>query len=57
MPRATEYVQRLYYRRMYESFKLEGILEAPLGVCVTCDRSRNGPVVIVRTENPEMDLY
>ncbi|KGJ93833.1 5,6-dimethylbenzimidazole synthase [Colwellia psychrerythraea] len=41
----------------YQSFKLEGILEAPLGICVTCDRERNGPVVIGRTIKHEMDLY
>ncbi len=41
----------------YKKFKLEGIMDAPLGVCVTCDRQRTGPVVIGRTENPEMDLY
>ena len=44
-------------REKYRSFKLEGIMEAPLGVCVTCDRSRTGDVVIGRTANPEMDLY
>lgn len=44
-------------RERYRSFKLEGILEAPVGVCVTCDRSRSGEVVIGRTANPEMDLY
>ncbi|RJG42234.1 5,6-dimethylbenzimidazole synthase [Motilimonas pumila] len=41
----------------YRQLKLEGILEAPLGICITCDRSRNGPVVIGRTIKPEMDLY
>jgi len=41
----------------YRSFKLEGIMESPLGICVTCDRSRTGEVVIGRTANPEMDLY
>jgi len=41
----------------YKNFKLEGILEAPLGICITCDRKRNGPVVIGRTIKPEMDLY
>ena len=41
----------------YQGFKLEGILEAPIGICVTCDRTRNGPVVIGRTIKPEMDLY
>ncbi len=44
-------------RKTYESLKLEGITEAPLGICVTCDRQRTGPVVIGRTANPEMDLY
>ncbi len=32
-------------RALYESLKLEGILEAPLNVCVTCDRSRGGAVL------------
>ncbi|MEI7706878.1 MAG: 5,6-dimethylbenzimidazole synthase [Chlorobium sp.] len=41
----------------YRSFKLEGIMESPLGICITCDRSRTGEVVIGRTANPEMDLY
>ncbi|NTV66748.1 MAG: 5,6-dimethylbenzimidazole synthase [Chlorobaculum sp.] len=44
-------------REQYRGFKLEGILEAPVGVCVTCDRTRSGEVVIGRTANPEMDLY
>jgi 5,6-dimethylbenzimidazole synthase len=44
-------------RERYLGFKLEGILEAPVGVCVTCDRTRTGEVVIGRTANPEMDLY
>jgi len=44
-------------REIYSSLKLEGIVEAPIGICVTCDRSRTGPVVIGRTANPEMDLY
>ncbi len=41
----------------YRSLKLEGILEAPLGICVTCDRGRNGPLVLGRTHQGEMDLY
>jgi len=44
-------------RETYQSLKLEGIMESPLGVCVTCDRTRTGKVVIGRTANPEMDLY
>jgi 5,6-dimethylbenzimidazole synthase len=41
----------------YRKLKLEGIVEAPIGICITCDRSRTGPVVIGRTHQPEMDLY
>jgi nicotinate-nucleotide--dimethylbenzimidazole phosphoribosyltransferase len=41
----------------YRGLKLEGILESPLNICVTCDRSRFGPVVIGRTSQRVMDLY
>ena len=41
----------------YAALKLEGIREAPIGLCVTCDRDRAGPVVLGRTHQPEMDLY
>ena len=41
----------------YRSLKLEGILDAPLNLCVTCDRSRHGPVVLGKTAQPETDLY
>jgi len=41
----------------YKGLKLEGIMEAPIGICITCDRTRNGPVVLGKTANPEMDLY
>ena len=44
-------------KEVYKSLKLEGILEAPIGICITCDRSRTGDVVIGRTANLEMDLY
>ncbi|HEA26506.1 MAG TPA: 5,6-dimethylbenzimidazole synthase [Ectothiorhodospiraceae bacterium] len=44
-------------REMYKTLKLEGIMEAPVGIAITCDRSRTGPAVIGRTANPEMDLY
>lgn len=44
-------------RETYRRLKLEGILEAPVNICVTCDRSRTGPVVIGRTHLPEMDLF
>lgn len=41
----------------YRGFKLEGILESPVNLLITCDRERTGPVVIGRTVQPEMDLY
>ena len=44
-------------KEIYKSLKLEGILEAPIGICITCDRKRSGDVVIGRTANSEMDLY
>jgi 5,6-dimethylbenzimidazole synthase len=44
-------------RAAYRSLKLEGILESPVGICITCDRNRTGPVVVGRTHMKTMDLY
>lgn len=44
-------------RPLYSSLKLEGIRQAPVSLCITCDRNRGGPVVLGRTHAPEMDLY
>lgn len=44
-------------RATYQRLKLEGILESPVNVCITCDRGRTGKVVIGRTHQPEMDLF
>jgi 5,6-dimethylbenzimidazole synthase len=44
-------------RELYSKLKLEGILEAPVNLLVTCDPDRAGPVVIGRTHIPEMDRY
>ena len=44
-------------RATYRKLKLEGILEAPIGICITCDRERTGPVVVGRTHIRTMDLY
>jgi 5,6-dimethylbenzimidazole synthase len=41
----------------YLSFKLEGILDSPLNICVTYDPSRFGPFVIGRSSIPETGLY
>jgi 5,6-dimethylbenzimidazole synthase len=44
-------------REIYRALKLEGILEAPVNICVTCDRDRAGPAVIGRTHIPAMDVF
>jgi 5,6-dimethylbenzimidazole synthase len=44
-------------RATYKTLKLEGILESPVGICITCDRERTGPVVVGRTHIKTMDLY
>ena len=44
-------------REIYSKLKLQGILEAPINLCITCDRTRSGPVVLGRTHMPTMDLY
>lgn len=44
-------------RSHYQSLKLQGILDTPLNVCITCDRDRGGPVVLGKTHQAEMDLY
>ena len=41
----------------YLSFKLEGILESPVNICVTYDPSKFGPFVIGRSSIPEAGLY
>jgi len=41
---------------LYKSLKLEGILEAPLNICVTCDRARGGEV-LGRASIRETDLF
>lgn len=41
----------------YRSLKLQGIMKAPLSICVTCDPTRVGEVVLGRTHNPRMDVY
>ncbi len=44
-------------RATYKTLKLEGIIESPVGICITCDRDRAGPVVVGRTHIKTMDLY
>jgi len=44
-------------REKYLSFKLEGILDAPVNICVTCDPTRHGPAVLGRSTIRETDVY
>jgi 5,6-dimethylbenzimidazole synthase len=44
-------------KELYLSLKLEGIEEAPLNICVTCDPTRHGPAVLGRSANPKTDVY
>jgi 5,6-dimethylbenzimidazole synthase len=52
---------RLHYAgeraALYDSLKLEGLEEAPLNLCVTCDRSRSGPHVLGRNSIVDTDVY
>ena len=43
-------------REQYRALKLEGILEAPVNLCITCDHERGGQV-LGRNTIPETDLY
>lgn len=41
----------------YKSLKLQGILESPVNLCITCDRSRGGTHVLGRNSIVETDLF
>lgn len=44
-------------RDLYDSLKLAGILEAPVNICVTCDRSRLNGSGLGRQFDPMTDIY
>ena len=44
-------------QQAYMRLKLEGINQAPLSICVTCDPTRGGKVILGRTHNLRMDAY
>ena len=44
-------------RSTYLALKLQGILDAPLSICVTCDTRRGGPHVLGRDTIRETDVY
>ena len=54
--RASELVDE-ERRSDYLSFKLEGIMESPINICVTYDPRKFGPFVIGRTSIPEAGMY
>ncbi|MFT5583062.1 MAG: nicotinate-nucleotide--dimethylbenzimidazole phosphoribosyltransferase [Cognaticolwellia sp.] len=41
----------------YRALKLQGILDAPLNLLVTCDRGRDGPNVLGRSVQRDTDIY
>jgi 5,6-dimethylbenzimidazole synthase len=42
---------------LYSRLKLEGILESPVNLCVTCDPARHGPHVLGRHTIRQTDVY
>jgi 5,6-dimethylbenzimidazole synthase len=44
-------------RKLYDSLKLAGILEAPVNLCVTCDHARAKGSGLGRQTDPAVDLY
>ncbi|GLQ86673.1 5,6-dimethylbenzimidazole synthase [Dyella flagellata] len=41
----------------YRRLKLEGIVESPINLCITCDRQRGGPHVLGRNTMLDTDLF
>lgn len=44
-------------KNLYQGLKLEGILESPLNIAVTCDTRRGAPFVLGRAPMPETDVF
>ena len=44
-------------KELYDSLKLEGIMESSVNICVTCDPTRSEPFVIGRHSMKETDEY
>lgn len=42
---------------LYQRLKLEGILDAPLNLAITCDHGRDAPFVLGRSAIAETDIY
>jgi 5,6-dimethylbenzimidazole synthase len=41
----------------YRRLKLEGIVDSPINLCITCDRQRGGPHVLGRNTMLDTDLF
>jgi 5,6-dimethylbenzimidazole synthase len=50
-------IEKPEQRTLYPQLKLEGILEAPLNIAVTCDGRRDAPFVLGRSPMPETDVF
>lgn len=44
-------------QQSYRSLKLQGIIESPMNLCITCNRTRGGTHVLGRNSIVEMDLF
>jgi 5,6-dimethylbenzimidazole synthase len=44
-------------RALYDSLKLQGILDSPLNLVVTCNRDQKGPHVLGRNSIRDSDIY
>jgi len=44
-------------KELYARLTLEGILEAPLNLAITCDTRRDAPFVLGRAPEPETDVF
>ncbi|RMF31048.1 MAG: 5,6-dimethylbenzimidazole synthase [Candidatus Nitrosothermus koennekii] len=54
---ASKFIDNEDKKKQYLSFKLEGILDAPVNICVTYDPTRFGPFIIGRNSIPETGVY
>lgn len=55
--READQIEDAERKHLYSQLKLEGILEAPLNLAVTCDHRRDSPFVLGRGPMPQTDLY
>ncbi|SPC34832.1 5,6-dimethylbenzimidazole synthase [Candidatus Nitrosocaldus cavascurensis] len=55
--RSSSMIEDEQRKKKYLSLKLEGIMEAPVNICVTYDPNRFGPFIIGKSSIPETGLY